>query len=372
MKSFEGMSHVDLDDLVALIARKTMTGRSSVWPFTDYTEFLTNLLRMFYKTGARMQSAGHVAPRVEIAANRAEIELVESIGPSPFSGSLQSLLETVSSPNDIIYVANPNRVTGANYSLADLQRMAETVPGGAVLIDEYYYDFFGISGAPLLESFPNIVLLRSFAASFGIRSSDAGYVLANPRTVSAIRESIPDTGFSTTIRKTILMTLVNDEALNMRLREVHEESLRIANELTRLGAQCRLTATDFILLRVADPERVAAELARVKVSVDDLNNFPAMKNYLRYRIQSPLSNDKLLQAFRSMPPETFRMKSIDRRTMTMRLKAHGKSTPPPQQETQPTKEPETFTEDLIRRLSSQKRKGSLNRLADREKVKSEG
>ncbi len=327
MKSFQSTSRVDIDDLLSLITRRTMTSSSMVWPFSDFTPFLADLLRMLYEPGARLLAAGHVEPQIEMAAHRAEIELMEIIGPSPFAGTVDHILESVGSPTDIIYVANPNRVTGANYSAADLQKMAEAVPEGAVIVDEYFHEFFGITGVPLLDGCPNMIVMRSFAAPYGIRSSDSGYVLANPRMIAHIREIAPDTALTTTLRKTILTCLINDEAQAMRLKEVHEESLRIVNELTRLGVQCRITETDFILLRVKQPDAVATQLGKVKLTVDCLDQYPALAGYLRYRIQSPLSNDKLITAFKSMSPEMYRMKSIDKRTMTMRLKAHGQQEP---------------------------------------------
>ena len=43
-----------------------------------------------------------------------------------------------------------------------------------------------------------------------------------------------------------------------------------------------------------------------------------MKNYVRFRIESPLSNDKFLGAFEKMPPQKFRMRKTDQRALTMR------------------------------------------------------
>ncbi len=322
MNSLQNLTQADLSDLIALLARKTMAAPSMIRPFAAYTEFLTELLRLFYRPGARLLAAGHVMPDVEIAADRAEIDLMENIGPSPFTGDIEILLKAVTNPYDIIYVANPNKVTGANFSAADLQRMAEAVPEGALLVDEYYFEFFGISAAPLLAGDNNIVILRSFAGPFGIRSDESGYVISSSAIVTALEAAVPPRNFSLARRKAMSAALMNEEALGMLVREVHDESLRLATELNRLGVQCRLTATDFVLLRVNDPVAVGNELTRAKISVDNLDGFPAMQHYLRYRIQSPLSNDNLIGAFGRMDPTLFRMKSIDRRAITMRLKTH--------------------------------------------------
>ena len=71
---------VDADDLATLIAGKVKTTRTSVLTFVDFTPFMTELLKIFYKPGARLIASGHVTPEVELAADRAEIELVETLG----------------------------------------------------------------------------------------------------------------------------------------------------------------------------------------------------------------------------------------------------------------------------------------------------
>ncbi|RKX29983.1 MAG: hypothetical protein DRP47_00340 [Candidatus Zixiibacteriota bacterium] len=322
MNPLQSISTVAIDDITSLVARKTKTSIGMVWPFADSTDVLTSLLNLYYKPGVKLITAGNVGPDVEIAANRAEVTLEETIGVSPFSGDIDSVLGSVTAPEDMIYVANPNRITGANFSLSELEHLAQTVPNGALIIDEYYNDHFGLSGFSLLESYSNIVILRSFAASFGIRSSDAGYLLAAQGTIDHIKEDFPEVRLSTTKRKTILATLVNDFALQNHLKEVHDEGLRIATELNRLGVQCRLTATDFILLRVADPASVGNNLARAKVTIENLDGYQHLSNYVKYQIQSPLSNDAMIGAFKRMPSKLYRMKSFDRRAVKMRLDKH--------------------------------------------------
>jgi len=187
-----------------------------------------------------------------------------------------------------------------------------------VFMAELLKTFYKISGFPLLDLLTNVVIFRSFTAAFGISSSEAGYILANPETINVIKDSCLLKPISSTVRKTIIATLTNEEALSSRLHQVHEESLRLATALSRLKVQCRITATDFLLLRVADPKSVGNFLARYKAPVDNLDGYPQLENYLRYRIQSLFSNDQLLEAFKKMPVDYYRMKSTDRQAVTLR------------------------------------------------------
>ncbi|MEA3297266.1 MAG: aminotransferase class I/II-fold pyridoxal phosphate-dependent enzyme [candidate division Zixibacteria bacterium] len=323
MTSHTTFGDAQLDELSAMVTRKVTTNKSGIYPFVDFRELMTELLCMFYSPGSHLISAGHFSPEVAQAADRAEIELVEQLGTSPFTGDLDSALSRVSSPGDIIYVANPNRMTGSNFSLSDLEAMARAVPNGVLIIDEYYYDYFGISGLPLLDILTNVVILRSFTASFSIGSSDAGYAIATPEIVDNIRQSCGCKKISLTVRKTIMAAMGNSEAMANRLQEVHDESLRITTALTRLGVQCRICATDFILIRVADHKCVGNYLASVRIPIENLDGYPQLKNYIRYQIQSYLSNDRLIKAFQEIPGEYLRMKLSDKRAVRLRKGSHA-------------------------------------------------
>lgn len=314
----KAMTGTGADDITALIARKVMTTRNSIFSFADFSTFFAELLKTQYKPASRLITCGHVTPDVELAANRAEIELIEVLGPSPFSSDIQNVLKIISSPHDIVYVANPNKITGAHFAVSDLERLARTVPQGTLIVDEYYYDFYGISAFPLVDLLTNVIIIRSFTSSFGVTSSDSGFILAAPETINIVKSSILEKPFSSTMRKTIYTTLVNEKELSQHLHHIHEESLRVATALNRLHVQCRITATDFILLRVADPTQVGNFLASYKTPVDNLDGYPQLKHYMRYRLQSPYSNDRLLEAFKKMPPAYYRMKTLDRRAVTLR------------------------------------------------------
>jgi len=105
-----------------------------------------------------------------------------------------------------------------------------------------------------------------------------------------------------------------------RLHEVHEESLRLATTLTSLGAQVRITATDFILIRVADPQAVSHHLNRRRVPIEHLVAYPRLKEYLRYRIQSPISNDRFLAELKKIAPESLKVTSLDRSRIRIQRK----------------------------------------------------
>lgn len=301
----------DLDHLGELVAKKLMVDASSVITFDDSNNIITDLLKMYSKPSVSLISAGHATAEMAIAADRADMSVKEILGKSPFKAVINEVIEAVVNSSDIIVVANPNRITGITFSLSELEQMASAVPDGLLLVDEYYFDHLGISALPLIADNPKVVVMRSFTSSFGLSSMDAGYLVSNTSTIQSIRAQANISRLSPIVRKTILATLLNDDALSHRLAEIHEDSLRLSLELNRLGIQSRITATDYLLMRVKDAKAVGNHLARYKIRLEDLNGYPGLKNYVRYKLQSYFSNSRLIEAFEKMPVEFYKMRVTD-------------------------------------------------------------
>lgn len=315
------ISRQQLDDLSRQLGERVQLDGSMILPFVDFTDLLTALLEHVANGASQLMVGGHATPDVAIAADRAGLTLEEKLGPTPFIGMADDVTGAIRTGTELVYLACPNRATGAAYALKDLTQMAERLKDGTLIVDEKYFDFYGISARPLLEKHAHVLILRSMTAGFGIRSDESGYLIGSPGVIGGLKEQHQWSGLSTTLYKIIITTLANREAQERRLTTVHDESLRLTTKLTRLGVQNRLTATDFLLMRVADPTRVGNVLAKGGTPIENLDGYPGLQNYVRYVVQSPLSNDRLLRSFERMPSELYKMKDIDKRAVMFRRPA---------------------------------------------------
>ena len=178
-----------------------------------------------------------------------------------------------------------------------------------------------------LQETGNVVVVRSLTTPFGISSDESGYVITAPTRIRLLEERFNWTSISVTLHKILSTTLSNREALAMRMKSLNDESLRLANALTKLGVQTRISATDFLLLRVADPGKVVSHLTAHRLQAESLDDNPELTHYVRYRLQSPLSNDTLLKAIEKMPQESYRMDTVDRRVIRLKRSAERTTTP---------------------------------------------
>jgi len=303
------------EDLTRAAGREAGVDSDAIYPFGDFTRLMEELLKLLYRPSCTLISVGHVTPEIALAANSAEIELIEALGDSPFAGNVAPGLKAVRTAQDIVYLANPNLITGATYSRADLKRLASAAWRGTIIVDERLFGCGGITAVPLLGGLENLVILRSFLALRSASTGNAGFVVAGRDMISAIRESVRPEVISRAVREKILCEGSGDGARATRGKEICHESLRIATELTQLGIQCRTIPTDFLLIRVANVKNTGNFLTANQVTVENLDGYPQMRNYLRYRLESPQMNDRLVDTFRKMPHECYRGTAPDKRTM---------------------------------------------------------
>src|SRR5689334_17030730 len=80
----------------------------------------------------------------------------------------EELLDAITPATRAVLIANPNNPTGTGTSRANLETILEHATNAAVLIDEAYYEFSGISALGLINDYPNLFVSRTFSKVYGM------------------------------------------------------------------------------------------------------------------------------------------------------------------------------------------------------------
>ena len=103
---------------------------------------------------------------------------------SDFTFPFDEYIKTISSNTKLLVIINPDNPTGASISLSQIKKILEFRPDLPVIIDEAYYEFTGATALDLLQSHPNLIIIRTFSKAFAMAGLRLGYIIAHPDIIS--------------------------------------------------------------------------------------------------------------------------------------------------------------------------------------------
>ncbi len=93
---------------------------------------------------------------------------------------IEAMLAAITPKTKLIAVVNPNNPTGTLAKVAQIEVLLKAAPHAAVMVDETYFEFCGVSVLGLLPKYDNLIVLRSFSKAMGIAGLRLGCAVSNP------------------------------------------------------------------------------------------------------------------------------------------------------------------------------------------------
>lgn len=102
---------------------------------------------------------------------------------------LEELLNRSSSATRAILIGNPNNPTGTGIDLNGIRQILQHASNAAVLIDEAYYEFSGISALPLLDEYGNLFVTRTFSKTYGMAAMRCGCLFSRASNMEHVKKA---------------------------------------------------------------------------------------------------------------------------------------------------------------------------------------
>jgi histidinol-phosphate aminotransferase len=109
--------------------------------------------------------------------------------PRDLAFPLEELLGAIRPSTRVILIANPNNPTGTGVGLDGIRLILEKAAHAAVLIDEAYFEFHGVTALGLLDSMPNLFVSRTFSKVYGMAAMRLGCVFSQGGNIAYLRKA---------------------------------------------------------------------------------------------------------------------------------------------------------------------------------------
>jgi histidinol-phosphate aminotransferase len=92
---------------------------------------------------------------------------------------LQEVLDAITPETRAVILSNPNNPTGTGISLLAIERILHRARKAAVLVDEAYYEFSGVTALTEIARVPNLFVTRTFSKVFGMAAMRLGCLFSH-------------------------------------------------------------------------------------------------------------------------------------------------------------------------------------------------
>ena len=219
----------------------------------------------------------------------------------PLGHDLEGMARAVDERTRLVFIANPNNPTGTWVGDDALRRFLDSMPRETlVVVDEAYADYVEDAAYPdctaWVDTYPNLVVTRTFSKAFGLAGLRLGYAVSNPQIADILNRVRQPFNVNSVVQAAGLAALADQEYLARSVQTNNRERDRMAAAFDRLGLRQIPSVGNFILVDFGRPAAPVYEaLLRRAVIVRPVGNY-GLPDCLRISIGTPDENTRLIAA----------------------------------------------------------------------------
>ena len=163
---------------------------------------------------------------------------------------LEELLQAIRPDTRAILISNPNNPTGTAVKLDGIERILKRAPDAAVLIDEAYYEFCGISALRLIDTYPNLFVSRTFSKVYGMAAMRLGCLFSDARNIEFANKAQSPYSVNMLAALAARAAIRDSAYITKYVTEVLAARELVYVELERLGVPHYPSEGNFVLMRL--------------------------------------------------------------------------------------------------------------------------
>src|ERR1700681_1401812 len=147
----------------------------------------------------------------------------------------------------VLFIANPHNPTATLVEADAIEQILQAATNTAVVFDEAYAEFSGVSVVPWIQKHPHLFVARTFSKAAGLAALRLGAVMACSESLALVRRAMPP--FPVNLAALVAAeAAINDRsAIRRYVRNIKVVRAWFAKELGKLSVKTYPSAGNFIL-----------------------------------------------------------------------------------------------------------------------------
>ena len=160
---------------------------------------------------------------------------------------LAEVLRQLKKKPRVFFLANPNNPTGTLVPWPELRKILLAAPRTAVVFDEAYAEYSGLTAISWIRKYPNLFVARTFSKAAGLASLRLGGVIARRDSLELVRRAMPPYPVNLAGLVAAVAAVEDQKTLSRHIREILRTREWFAKELGEMGAHAFPSAGNFLL-----------------------------------------------------------------------------------------------------------------------------
>jgi len=218
---------------------------------------------------------------------------------------LEAMAAAINEQTRVVWVCNPNNPSGTIVTATELETFLQKVPPHVlVVLDEAYYEYVVDDAypqtVPMLQQYPNLIILRTFSKIYGLAALRIGYGIAAVEIIDHLNH-VREPFNTSSLAQAAARAALKDQAFVQKCRELNREGLKqLTDQFDEWGLDYYPSQTNFVLVNLKqDSDEVFRKLLSQGIIVRSGKalGFPG---YQRITVGSAEQNAKILQALQEI------------------------------------------------------------------------
>jgi histidinol-phosphate aminotransferase len=224
---------------------------------------------------------------------------------SDFTVDLQAIGNAVTSHTKIVFINNPQNPTGKAITKDEISRFLHDLPSDVIVVlDEAYIEFAtdpGVgSGLEFLESYPLLIVLRTFSKIYGLAGLRLGYGFASEAITDALNRVRQPFNVNSLAQVAGMAALDDDEFVEETLAMTKQGLAYLYGELDRLGLAYIPSQANFLIIKTPRGARETYErMLRQGVIIRPMDSY-GLEDYIRVNVGLAEENSRFIHSLESV------------------------------------------------------------------------
>ena len=219
---------------------------------------------------------------------------------------LPAMAKAVDEKTKLVIVCNPNNPTGTYNTLDEFKTLLDSIPADVIVaVDEAYYEYVSADDypqvLPMLEAYPNLIMLRTFSKIHSLAGLRVGYGIAHKDLIAQLHKT----------REPFNVNMLSQVAAIACIENWHEAAGRadrnrtqrewLAGELAALDLQVVPSQTNFILVRCSQcAGKLTQDLLEKGIIIRPMHAFGLGEGAIRISVGLPEENKACIEALKEI------------------------------------------------------------------------